>query len=104
MRPNLALNGGLRYETQTHSKGRLNFGPRAGFAWGLGKANGKAPKNVIRGGFGIFYDRLNESLTLEAERLDGIRQQQFVIPSPGFYPDVPDVRTLAGSARPRGCY
>jgi Carboxypeptidase regulatory-like domain/TonB dependent receptor len=87
VRPNFTLSGGLRYETQTHSGDRSDFGPRVGFAWGLGNA-AKAPRTVIRGGFGIFYDRLSESLTLDALRLDGIRQQQFLIPFPNFYPSV----------------
>jgi hypothetical protein len=101
LRPNFTISGGLRYETQTHTKDRLDFGPRIGFAWGVGKPKGKTSKNVIRGGFGIFYDRLSESLTLDARRLDGIHQQQFVIPFPDFYPDVPAVQTLAGSAQPQ---
>ena len=75
LRPNFTLSGGLRYEAQTHSGDRSDFGPRIGFAWGLGSVKGKAAKNVIRGGFGMFYDRLGESLTLEALRLDGVRQQ-----------------------------
>jgi hypothetical protein len=100
-RPNLTLSGGLRYEAQTHSGDRSDFAPRLGFAWALGKATTKAPKNVIRGGFGIFYDRLSESLSLDALRLDGIRQQQFLIPFPDFYPAVPSIQTLTGSAQPQ---
>jgi hypothetical protein len=100
-RPNLTLSAGLRYESQNHSSDRSDFGPRLGFAWGLGKATTKAPKNVVRGGFGIFYDRLNESLTLDALRLDGVRQQQFLIPFPDFYPRVPSIQSLADSAQPQ---
>jgi hypothetical protein len=101
VRPTLTLSGGLRYETQTHSSDRSDFGPRIGFAWGLGKGTAKAPKGVVRGGFGIFYDRLNESLTLDAQRLDGVRQQQFLIPFPDFFPSVPSIQSLAGSAQPQ---
>jgi hypothetical protein len=55
------------------------------------------PKNVIRGGFGVFYDRLNESLTLDALRQDGIRQQQFQIANPDFYPLIPGPSSLAAA-------
>ena len=34
---------------------------------------------VIRGGFGIFYDRFRENLTLQANRFNGNNQQQFVV-------------------------
>lgn len=101
LRPNFTLSGGLRYEAQTHSGDRSNFGPRIGFAWGLGGLKGKAAKNVIRGGFGMFYDRLGESMTLDAQRLDGVRQQQFLLPFPDFYPAVPSTQTLAGNAQPQ---
>jgi hypothetical protein len=37
---------------------------------------------VLRGGFGIFYDRFQEAQILEAERLNGITQEQFVINNP----------------------
>ena len=52
----------------------------------MGTRKSEGPKNVIRAGFGIFYDRLNESLTLDALRQNGVRQQQFLIPNPDFYP------------------
>ena len=40
------------------------------------------PKVVLRGGFGIFYDRFQEAQILQAERLNGITQEQFVINNP----------------------
>jgi len=99
LRPNFTLNLGLRYETQTHIGDHLDLAPRVGFAWGLG-AKGRPPKTVIRGGFGLFYDRVDESLTLEALRLNGINQQQFLVPFPDFYPQVPSVETLAANRLP----
>ena len=33
LRPNFTLSGGLRYEAQTHTGDRRDFGPRIGFAW-----------------------------------------------------------------------
>ena len=35
------------------------------------------------------------NLVLEAERLNGINQQQLIIPSPNFFPDIPSPSTLA---------
>jgi hypothetical protein len=99
--PNLTLSGGLRFETQTHVSDWTSFGPRLGFAWGLDGGKNKSAKSVLRGGFGVFYDRLSESLTLDALRQDGVRQQQFLIPNPDFYPVVPSSQSLAGSQQPQ---
>jgi hypothetical protein len=101
VRPNLTLSGGLRYEAQTNASDWADIQPRFGFAWAVGPNSGASPKNVIRGGFGIFYDRLSENYTLNAERLNGIRQQQFLISNPDFYPTVPSAATLAGSVQPQ---
>jgi len=98
---NLTLSGGLRYEAQTHASGRLSFGPRMGFAWVPHAKKGTPSKNLIRGGFGIFYDRLSESLTLTALRQNGINQQQYLIPNPDFYPMVPSAAALAAGAQPQ---
>ena len=100
VRPNLTLSGGLRVEAQTHASERSDIAPRLGFAWAVGR-NKTLAKNVIRGGFGIFYDRLGESLTLDALRQNGIRQQQFLIQNPDFYPVVPSVASLSASAQPQ---
>ncbi len=82
LRPNFTLSLGLRYETQTNIHDRTDFAPRIGFAWSPGgAAQGRQQNMVIRGGFGIFYDRFRENLTLQANRFNGTNQQQFVVTS-----------------------
>ncbi len=78
----LTLSFGLRYENQTNINDKFNFAPRFGFAFSPGAGGARAPKTVIRGGFGLFYDRFGENLVLNAERLDGISQQQFIVSDP----------------------
>ena len=94
-RPNMTISGGLRFETQDHIQDRADFAPRLGIAWGLGK--GKSTKTVLRAGFGVFYDRVGESYILNAERYNGINQQDYIVASPSFFPTIPPVSTLAAS-------
>ncbi len=75
----LTLNIGLRYENQTNIDDALNFAPRFGFAFSPGADGARAPKTVFRGGFGIFFTRFSENLTLQARRLADGGQQQFVL-------------------------
>src|SRR5204862_7603860 len=84
VRRNLTVNLGVRYENQDNISSHYNFAPRIGFAWSPGKS--PQPKTVVRGGFGIFYDRINESLTLNANRLNGENQEEFIVGNPTFYP------------------
>ena len=49
---------GLRYEVQNLIGDHRDIAPRLGFAWAPGKAMNGRQKTVIRGGFGIFYDRI----------------------------------------------
>jgi hypothetical protein len=80
LRPNFTLSLGLRYETQTNIHDRTDFAPRIAFAWSPGTATqGRQQKMVIRGGFGVFYDRFRENLTLQANRFNGVGRQQFVV-------------------------
>ncbi|MEN6532545.1 MAG: carboxypeptidase regulatory-like domain-containing protein [Bryobacteraceae bacterium] len=92
LRPNFSINLGLRYEDQSNISDHKDLAPRVGFAWGLG---GKQSRTVLRGGAGIFYDRVDESLTLAERRQNGINQLQYVVINPDFYPTVPSVSQLA---------
>jgi hypothetical protein len=86
IRSNITLSGGLRYETQNNLGDHADFAPRVGFAWGIG-AKGKqgSPKMVVRGGFGIFYDRFTEDLILTQQLNNGITQQTFLVQNPAFF-------------------
>lgn len=81
VRSNLTFSYGLRFETQTGIPDHADLAPRLGLAWGIG-AKSAPPKVILRGGFGIFYDRFLEAQILEAERLNGITQEQFVVNNP----------------------
>lgn len=100
VKPNISLSTGLRFETQNNMSNNLNFAPRIGVAWGVGKSqNGRPPKTVIRAGAGIFYDRFGEDLSLETRRLNGIVQQQYVVSFPTFFPNIPPVAELQRFSR-----
>jgi hypothetical protein len=79
VRPNLTLSGGLRFETQNAIHDHDDWAPRVSFAWGLGGGGKSAPKTVVRGGFGLFYTRFSQGLVLNADRLNGVTQQQYTV-------------------------
>ena len=88
VRPNLTFSYGMRYETQNHLGNHSAFAPRLSFAYGVGSAKG-TPKTVIRGGFGMFYDRFELGSVLTTVQQNGINQVQTVIlnPSAACTPD-----------------
>lgn len=96
VRPNLTLNLGFRYETQTNIHDWRDFAPRLAFAWAPGGGGQKRAKTVLRAGFGIFYDRFGLGNTLAAQRFNGLVQQQFVVTNPDFFPNVPSPPMLPG--------
>ena len=98
LRPNISLSYGLRFETQNGIQDHTDLAPRLGLAWGIG-GKSAPPKVVLRGGFGIFYDRFQEAQILEAERLNGITQEQFVISNPKC-PNLTDISACTGAVIP----
>jgi hypothetical protein len=120
LRPNLSVTLGLRYETQTNISSKFNFAPRIFFAWApggtntgtLGQFGAGQPAFVIRGGFGIFYDRFNETNTLAENRFNGVNQLRFNVVDPailgtaifgtdGSVTNVPTINSLSGSSQPQ---
>ena len=96
LRPNLMLSFGLRYENQDNISSNLNFAPRVGFAWAPGPSSRQHPsKTTVRGGFGVFYDRISENLTLTANRLNGTNQQQYIVTDPAALDSFPTLPSLA---------
>jgi uncharacterized membrane protein YgcG len=98
VKPNLTFSYGLRFETQNGIQDHADLAPRLGLAWGIG-GKSAPPKVVLRGGFGIFYDRFQEAQILEAERLNGINQEQFVITNPRC-PNLTDLSSCTGAVTP----
>jgi hypothetical protein len=77
---NLTLSGGIRWESQNHIADHDDWAPRVAFAYALdGHKDSKQAKTVLRGGYGIFYDRFNISNMLLAERFNGSPDSQQVI-------------------------
>jgi hypothetical protein len=77
--PNLTVSGGLRYEVQTNISDKADLAPRLALSWAPGAKPGKTSKTVLRGGYGIFFNRFPISNTLNALRYNGSGQQNYSI-------------------------
>jgi len=103
IRPNFTLSYGLRFETQNAIHDHRDFAPRVAMAWGIGGGGKTAAKTVLRAGVGLFYDRFGEEDVLQATRLDGETQLQYIVQAktgefiPG-YPVIPNQDQLQASS------
>lgn len=82
LRNDLALGLGLRAEAQSALGRGLDLAPRASLAFTPGHRGRGAPRTVVRAGLGVFYERLDESLGLEARRLDGRHAWEYLLTEP----------------------
>ncbi|MFL6414570.1 MAG: carboxypeptidase regulatory-like domain-containing protein [Bryobacteraceae bacterium] len=84
LRPNLTLSLGLRWESQTNIYDHSSVAPRFAFAWSPdAKAGGGRAKTVIRGGWGVFYDRFSAANVMTAYRyLSGDPLKTYTINKP----------------------
>jgi hypothetical protein len=77
--PKLTFSYGIRYEAQNRLGEHHDVAPRLSFAYGLG---GSQPKTVLRGGFGMFYDRFDLDNILTTVQLNGKNQVQTTLAHP----------------------
>ncbi len=83
LRPNFSLYVGARYYWQNYfHDDSNNLAPRIGFAW----APTANSKNVVRGGFGVFYDRTGPSPIGDLLHFNGVNLLRFIVDNPATIP------------------
>ncbi|MGH9402575.1 MAG: carboxypeptidase regulatory-like domain-containing protein [Terriglobia bacterium] len=94
--PHFTASAGLRFESENVISDHADWAPRVGIAWGLG--HGSNVKTVLRAGWGMFYQRLDDDQMIIAARLNGQNQRTYIVNNPTFFPVVPPVSQLTASA------
>jgi hypothetical protein len=95
----LTLNLGVRYDLQwleTIATDRNNLSPRAGFAWSPGQSR----RTVVRGSFGLFYDRVPLRALANALLSAGGQATVSLSPAQTGAPVFPNI--LTGTTPPAG--
>ncbi len=95
LRPNFTASYGLRFASENDVSSLAFWAPRVGIAWGLG--HGSNVKTVLRAGWGIFYQDLDDDPMMIAGRLNGQNQRTYIVNNPSFFPDVPPLSVISAS-------
>jgi hypothetical protein len=74
----LMLMFGVRYQAQSNLGDWNDFDPRLGYAYAVSNST------VLRGGVGLFHNRLSSNNVKQLLRLDGARQQELVVTNPSY--------------------
>jgi Carboxypeptidase regulatory-like domain len=82
-KPNLTISYGLRLEAQNVINSGHDFAPRVSFAYGIPRGGGKSSTTVVRGGYGLFYDRFVLADYLTTLQQNGVNQIRSVFINPG---------------------
>src|SRR5262249_7223417 len=97
VKQSLTVSLGLRHEFQTHLSDKVNFAPRVGIAWSPFKDR----KTTIRGGGGVFFDRLSNGSYQNSIRYNGVQQQSFLVTNAIFATTTADAIRLNQLSTPR---
>jgi hypothetical protein len=79
LRPSFSVMLGLRHQFQSNASRYKNFAPRLAFAYAPGKG-----QTVLRGGFGIFYERQPVLMEQQSVLYGGSAIRQIVISNPSY--------------------
>ncbi len=87
VKPNLTVSYGMRLEAQNVINSGHDFAPRVSVAYGIPRRNGTTT-TVIRGGFGIFYNRFSLGNIMNVNQNNGTNQVNgvFAFPSTACQP------------------
>ncbi|HTZ75328.1 MAG TPA: carboxypeptidase regulatory-like domain-containing protein [Candidatus Aquilonibacter sp.] len=103
-RPNITISTGLRFESQTDIPDHRDWAPREAIAWGIGKTKTGSPAFVLRGGWGMFYNRFSTGNLLMLQRYNGIKQVSYLVTDPTVlaesFPSAPSQLTTAPGLTP----
>jgi hypothetical protein len=85
LRPNLTLNYGFRFESQTSIPDHSDPAPRFGIAWAVGQTEKKPAIVVLRSGGALFYDRFAAGNLLTTLHQNGVAETSYIVTDPSFY-------------------
>jgi len=80
VRPNLTLSGGLRFENAERDPRSCRLGAALGFAWALAEEARALQKPCCAAALACSNDRFSQSLILNADRMNGVTQQEYLFP------------------------
>jgi hypothetical protein len=80
--PNLTISYGIRLETENVINSNHDLAPRVSLAYGVPRKNGKTT-TVLRGGFGVFYNRFGLGSIQSQLAHDGVNSESYTYTDPG---------------------
>lgn len=89
VRPSLGITIGVRYGWQSNVPHANSIAPRLSFAYAFPDR-----KTIVRGGGGLFYERVSDEITRNSLLYDGIQVRELVIANPD-YPSITPTLTSA---------